>query len=50
MIILNLTKSTDREKLEEAIAKIEVTEVRLRNSVQNENLIKLQIMLEKLSN
>ncbi len=49
-MILNLTKSTDREKLEEAIAKIEETQVRLRDSVQNEKLVKLQVMLEKLSN
>ena len=48
MIILNLTTNTDRMKLEEAIAEIEETEVGLRDSVQNEKLVKLQLMLEKL--
>lgn len=46
---MNSTKNTDKEKVEEAIAKIEETDVRFRDSVQNEKLIKLQIMLEKLS-
>ncbi len=48
MIILNLTTNTDRAKLEVAIAEIEKTEVKLRDSVQNEKLVKLQLMLEKL--
>ncbi len=49
MTALNSTKSTDKEKIEEAIAKIEKTNVKFRDSVQNEKLVKLQVILEKLS-
>ncbi len=43
-----MTENTDKEKIEEAIANIEKTEVKLRDSVQNEKLVKLQLLLEKL--
>ena len=48
MKIVAMPTNTDKEKLEKAIADIEKTEVKLRDSVQNEKLVKLQLMLEKL--